>query len=300
MATSKISIGWFLLRVATNKIHRLIIYGAMGATALSCAVFFFVTLFQCSPISYFWNEDQPGQCIDIEVIIALAILYSVFAVISDFIFAILPGVIVWKLQLQKRTKLLLLPLLAMGCVLVTFFSRRNVDRQLTYVFRASSAVVARFPYLPKFREPDFLCASLLRTPFVTVRGIIADSLRLCLHREHPGHRDLVYSGAGTRHQRRQPRHPAAARQGLGAPSRPHQQPDCRLRGKPRAHLAPRAEVGTVGSQPGVRRLQTRIRQPRRVENEHRRSGIEGRPPLLPVTSLRDQVLCRDRTDPSRG
>lgn len=116
MVSSKISIGWFLLRVTTSKIHRWVIYIAMMSTTLSGIIFFFVTLFQCNPISYFWNEEQPGKCIHINVIIGLVSLYSVFAVISDFIFALLPGIIVWKLQLRKKTKLMLIPLLAMGCV----------------------------------------------------------------------------------------------------------------------------------------------------------------------------------------
>ncbi|KAM0324679.1 hypothetical protein ACHAQA_008072 [Verticillium albo-atrum] len=112
MTFCKISIGWFLLRVTNSKLHKWIIYTAM-----------------------FYTID--GKCVDIEVIIGLATLYSVFAVMSDLIFAILPGVIVWNLQLHRRTKILLFPLLAMGCV-------------------ASFAVVVRFPFLPKFREPDFL------------------------------------------------------------------------------------------------------------------------------------------------
>ncbi|CAI4215911.1 unnamed protein product [Parascedosporium putredinis] len=141
MVSSKLSIGWFLLRVTTTKLYRWIIFIAMGSTAFSGLVFFFVTLFQCNPIPYFWNKDLEGKCVNIEVVIALAILYSVTAVISDFIFAILPAVIVWQLQLHKRTKLMLIPLLAMGCV-------------------ASSAVVVRFPFLPKFREPDFLWNTL--------------------------------------------------------------------------------------------------------------------------------------------
>lgn len=116
MISSKISIGWFLLRVTTSKIHTYIIYVAMLSTAVSGIVFFFVTMFQCAPIPYFWNKSIDGTCVNIEVIIGLAILYSVFSVISDFIFAILPGVIVWNLQLHRRTKILLFPLLAMGCV----------------------------------------------------------------------------------------------------------------------------------------------------------------------------------------
>jgi hypothetical protein len=53
MILSKISIGVFLLRVAVQKIHRWIIYAAMAVTGFTGAVFFFVTVFQCTPISFF-------------------------------------------------------------------------------------------------------------------------------------------------------------------------------------------------------------------------------------------------------
>ncbi|CCT66610.1 related to integral membrane protein PTH11 [Fusarium fujikuroi] len=137
MISCKLSIGYFLLRVTTEKIQRWTIYLAMFSTALSCGIFFFVTLFQCHPISYFWNKDQDGKCIDPGVVIGLAALYSVFAVGSDLVFALLPGWIVWNLQLHKRTKYSLIPLLAMGCI-------------------ASAAVIARFPYLHLLGDPDFL------------------------------------------------------------------------------------------------------------------------------------------------
>jgi hypothetical protein len=118
MIACKLSIGYFLLRVTTEKIQRWTIYLAMFSTVISCGIFFFVTLFQCHPISYFWNKDQDGKCINPGVVIGLAALYSVFAVGSDLVFALLPGWIVWNLQLHKRTKYSLIPLLAMGCMYV--------------------------------------------------------------------------------------------------------------------------------------------------------------------------------------
>jgi len=116
MISCKLSIGYFLLRVTTEKIQRIIIYLAMFSTALSGTIFFFVTVFQCHPVSFFWDKGQDGTCIDPTVVIALAVLYSIFAVGSDFVFALLPGFIVWNLQLRKKTKYCLIPLLAMGCV----------------------------------------------------------------------------------------------------------------------------------------------------------------------------------------
>jgi hypothetical protein len=53
MILSKISIGVFLLRVTVQNIHKWILYAAMAITGFTGAVFFFVTVFQCTPISYF-------------------------------------------------------------------------------------------------------------------------------------------------------------------------------------------------------------------------------------------------------
>ncbi|KAI0151477.1 hypothetical protein BJ166DRAFT_536154 [Pestalotiopsis sp. NC0098] len=141
MILSKISIGYLLLRVAVKKIHAWIIYGAMVITGITCTVFFFVVIFQCSPISFFWQKHQTGTCVNVEVIIGLAYLYSACSVITDFTFALLPAWIIMGLQLHKRTKFALIPLMAMGCV-------------------ASAAVVCRFAYLTRFRDPDFLWATL--------------------------------------------------------------------------------------------------------------------------------------------
>lgn len=116
MIATKISIGWFLLRITVRRIDIWIIYGVMLVTVVTGAVFFFVTMFQCTPISYFWNKSQEGFCVPIDVIIALTYLYSVCSVICDFTFAVLPMFVIWTLNINKRTKLALAPILAMACV----------------------------------------------------------------------------------------------------------------------------------------------------------------------------------------
>jgi len=139
MILSKISIGCFLLRISVRRLHSWIIYTAMFVSTFACTAFFFVTLFQCNPVRYFWakaNED--GTCINNTVIIALGFVYSIFSIIADFTFALLPAFLVWNLQLKRRTKIALIPLLTMGCV-------------------ASAAVIARLPFLTKLHSPDFLC-----------------------------------------------------------------------------------------------------------------------------------------------
>ncbi|KAK2030771.1 hypothetical protein LX32DRAFT_637841 [Colletotrichum zoysiae] len=141
MVISKMSIAYFLMRITTQKVHRWVVYLAMLFTVISGIIFFFVTLFQCHPISFFWNKDQAGGCVNPDIVIGLAYAYSASSVISDFAFAILPAFIVVKLQVPKKTKYALIPLLMMGCV-------------------ASSAVLVRFGFLMRIKDPDFLWATL--------------------------------------------------------------------------------------------------------------------------------------------
>ncbi|KAL5396638.1 hypothetical protein PMIN02_003019 [Paraphaeosphaeria minitans] len=53
MIAAKISVGLFLLRVAVQPHYRRIIYVVMGATVATGLVFFFVSVLQCHPVSYF-------------------------------------------------------------------------------------------------------------------------------------------------------------------------------------------------------------------------------------------------------
>lgn len=118
MIASKTSIGLFLLRITIKRVHDWIIYIAMFMSIITAVVFFFVTIFQCQPVEYFWNqmEGQQGTCIKVDIIIGLAFLYSSINVIMDFSFALLPWFLIWGLQLDKKTKIALIPLLGMGCM----------------------------------------------------------------------------------------------------------------------------------------------------------------------------------------
>ncbi|KAI4643932.1 uncharacterized protein J4E79_011204 [Alternaria viburni] len=142
MVLATLSIGFLLLRISIRKLHTWIIYSAMCVSIIAGGTFFFVCLFQCYPISYMWDRtSQEGKCVDNTVITALGYVYSIFSIITDFTFAIIPGFLVWHLQLKRRTKVALIPLITMGCI-------------------ASAAVIARMPFVHYFNSPDFLWSTL--------------------------------------------------------------------------------------------------------------------------------------------
>ncbi|KAL6890002.1 hypothetical protein GGI43DRAFT_387781 [Trichoderma evansii] len=137
----KASFAWFLLRIITNQVHKWIIYAATLFSVIPRIVFFFVALFQCQPVSYFWDRSQPGKCIPINIIISLVYFDSVMTIITDFTFAILPAFIIWSLEMKTQVKTLLVLLIAMGCI-------------------ASAAVCVRLAYTHTLKNPDFLWATI--------------------------------------------------------------------------------------------------------------------------------------------
>jgi hypothetical protein len=162
MIFAKISIGFFLLRVTVVRIQRQVIYCVVCTTVVVGIVFLFVTVFECSPVSYFWNRAQEGHCLSMDVIIGLTYFYSVVNAICDFTFGLLPVFLVWNLQMDKRVKIILIPILGMGCVSVRYPPFLTSLRSRSH--SAAIAVLVRMAYVREFADPDFLCKNPDCTP----------------------------------------------------------------------------------------------------------------------------------------
>ncbi|KAH8205155.1 hypothetical protein TruAng_000720 [Truncatella angustata] len=138
MILSKTSVAYFLLRLSPFPVHRAIIYVSLGCTVVCGIAFFFMAMFQCWPIHYFWNRiPGTGSCVLIDVIINFTYAYSAFSIITDFAFTILPIWLIWQLRMDLKTKLALIPILGMAAV-------------------ASCAVAVRLAYVEDFRGNEFL------------------------------------------------------------------------------------------------------------------------------------------------
>lgn len=105
----------------------------MTLTVLAGLIFMLLMLLQCKPLSYFWNQmahhpvrniEGEGSCIDMEIIIAMTYVYSIFAAMCDFTVGIIPIFVVHKLQMKTQTKIAVVGILSMACMYVTaLFSR---------------------------------------------------------------------------------------------------------------------------------------------------------------------------------
>ena len=55
----RLSIAIFLIRICIKPIYKIIIYTTMVAITGFSIFYFFLVLFQCSPVSFFWNRTSP-------------------------------------------------------------------------------------------------------------------------------------------------------------------------------------------------------------------------------------------------
>ncbi|KAL1902787.1 hypothetical protein Sste5346_000697 [Sporothrix stenoceras] len=112
------SVAVFLLQIAVQRVHRRIIIGVMVAFWVVTAPLFFVALFQCQPVSYFWMQPFPdvprGKCMDGSVMYIVSVIHSVISACCDWTLGIIPVFMLWKVQLSVRTKITLSILLSMG------------------------------------------------------------------------------------------------------------------------------------------------------------------------------------------
>lgn len=115
---AKISIAMSLLRLTFRKIHNVVLWSVIAVTIAVGFAFWFVLLLQCNPISHFWNRFGEGTCINVNITLLMAYIYSVTAAVSDFTMGILPIALVRKLHMNGHTKWALAGILSMGCVYV--------------------------------------------------------------------------------------------------------------------------------------------------------------------------------------
>ncbi|KAL2837339.1 hypothetical protein BJY01DRAFT_258397 [Aspergillus pseudoustus] len=139
-AVSKVAIALALLRLAVKRRYRIILWTIIGVVIAIGLVFWLVLLFDCQPVSYFWERVtlfKKGKCLSTDVLLSIAYLYSSITIVCDFSLGILPACLIWGLQMTHRTKAALAGILSLGAI-------------------ASVAVVIRLPYLKHYADREFL------------------------------------------------------------------------------------------------------------------------------------------------
>ncbi|KAK0633549.1 hypothetical protein B0T14DRAFT_575735 [Immersiella caudata] len=135
------SIAVFLLRIVRAKVHRVVIYGALAVTWTLSVIYFFMLLFQCWPVSHFYDQvlGQDGTCMNKNIVPTATLAHSIISACTDFLLALLPVLILWNVRLNKRTKIGIATLLSLGLL-------------------AGIALIVRIPYIRyiPISSPEFL------------------------------------------------------------------------------------------------------------------------------------------------
>ena len=114
----KASIAMMLLRILVARAHRIILYITLFGYELYSLAFFLVSIFQCWPVTNFWLRfaKVPGKCVDPSVVVNAVYAYSAIACLSDWVFSILPFIVVMGLNVRMRDRFMVAIVLAMSAV----------------------------------------------------------------------------------------------------------------------------------------------------------------------------------------
>ena len=111
---TKVSICLFLLRIPVEKHLIRPIQGAIVGLIASNIVLTLLWIFQCNPIASAWNKQTPGSCFTEGQLQRIIISQALISIISDFMLALFPIVLLWKVQIAPRIKAGLCTLMALG------------------------------------------------------------------------------------------------------------------------------------------------------------------------------------------
>lgn len=114
----KISVGFFLLRIAIVRLHIWIIRIIMVVSGIVGIAYTFVVIFQCKPVSFWWdlNPTHTGTCLSPTLVVYCAFVVSGLNAFADWAFAILPVVIVQRLHMKKRMKVVVASVIALAAM----------------------------------------------------------------------------------------------------------------------------------------------------------------------------------------
>ncbi|RHZ61813.1 uncharacterized protein CDV56_107655 [Aspergillus thermomutatus] len=134
----RLSITITLVRLTVDILQRRILYAATVLSIIAGSIFFFFTIFQCTPVPCYWNRlTEEGHCMDMDSLVGIVYMYSAAAAVCDFTLGLMPVFMIGKLKMDRQTKIAVISLLSIGCV-------------------AGTAVIVRIPFVQLSKSREFL------------------------------------------------------------------------------------------------------------------------------------------------
>ena len=111
--STKLSVLLLYRRIFTQQKFRIAIDTVIGVCVAWAVALLLATLFQCQPISKAWIPDLGGTCIDLQ---KLYYGTSISNLILDVVINLMPVREIWKLQINRRQKIVLMVIMTLGLV----------------------------------------------------------------------------------------------------------------------------------------------------------------------------------------
>jgi hypothetical protein len=138
MPLIKASVVFTLLRITTEKKYRWSLYIMQFIATVMAIVGILASLLYCRPVKAYWNPLL-GTCGDFMTVVKIGYAWTAVGIFTDWACAIIPFLIVRKLQMSSRNKTTVMVILGLAAV-------------------ASTATIVRAPYLQYYLVPtDRLC-----------------------------------------------------------------------------------------------------------------------------------------------
>ncbi|ROW02899.1 hypothetical protein VSDG_01695 [Cytospora chrysosperma] len=111
----KLSIGFFLLRLAVQRRYTYTIYITMTVVLAWSLALWFWDIFQCSPIQAQWDYTIPHhQCVPADAVVKAAYALSVMTIVTDWLYALMPIPMIWHVKMSTQTKATVVVILGLG------------------------------------------------------------------------------------------------------------------------------------------------------------------------------------------
>ncbi|KAI1096452.1 hypothetical protein F5B19DRAFT_147474 [Rostrohypoxylon terebratum] len=115
----KFTVGIFLLRICSQTWQKTVIWSVLFVCLVYSVFFNFMAIFQCRPVQYYWLQyttKMEGTCFSDDLIRGTSYAAAVINAISDWILGLLPIALIRKLELSKRSKIMVSCTLALGSI----------------------------------------------------------------------------------------------------------------------------------------------------------------------------------------
>lgn len=108
----------FYIEVFPFQRTRIACYIILACIVINTIIIFFLTVFSCAPVAYFWDRDLRGKCLNTT---ALAFANSGTAIVLDLVLLILPLSSIRNLNMKRYRKYAVGLMFCIGTLYVTCF-----------------------------------------------------------------------------------------------------------------------------------------------------------------------------------